>query len=108
MMHGTWIDNRGGWCPNWFDAVQEQYRSRTIAETSRVCLDLFLVLLLSMRNDVDQVLVVQISSNIWRKSCKHLFHLFGREPVRLSCQHVCHKILLQGPLPFGIKDFESV
>lgn len=34
-----------------------------------------LVFLLSMRDDVHQVLVVQVSGYIWREGCPHLLHL---------------------------------
>ena len=39
----------------------------------------FLLLVLSMGDDVTQVLVIQVSSNIQGKVCEHLVYLKGRE-----------------------------
>lgn len=40
---------------------------------------LLLVLLLSVGNDVHQVLVVQVSCHIWREGGEHLLHLTNRK-----------------------------
>lgn len=45
---------------------------------------LFLVFLFAVRNDVDQVLVIQVSSYIWWECCEHLFHLWTRRNTMIQ------------------------
>ncbi len=53
--------------------------------------ELFLVLLLSVSDNVDQIVVVQVSCSIWRERAEHLLHLKQCSQWHCHCIHGNHQ-----------------
>ena len=63
-----------------------------------------LLLLLSVCDDIADVLVVYIAGNIWGEGGPHVLNLLRGKPVALSGQELLKEFLLDGSSTLGVQD----
>merc|ERR1712112_133723 len=66
-----------------------------------------LLLLLSVCDDIADVLVVYVASNIWGEGGPQVLHLLWGESVALGGQELLQEFLLDGASTLGVEDLEG-